>query len=342
MILVTGGNGYIGSHTITELIRSGYTDIVSVDNRSRTHFDAMERIREMTGVEVRNNETDICDRDAFLSVVGNLGKVDAVFHFAAYKSVPESLGNPLAYYRNNIVSLLNVLEACRTFSIPRLVFSSSCAVYGDVEALPVSEDTPIGKAENPYAETKQMGETMIRSFAAANDGFSAVILRYFNPIGADDSGLNGETPDAGNKNLMSAIIDVALGNVPELRIFGTDYGTRDGSCLRDFVHVSDIARAHVNAMELPTERMNGNSVELFNLGSGNGVSVLEMKDCFERVTGIGLNARIEPRRAGDIPAIFSDNSKACSGLGWRCTHGLESMVLSAWKWACNANHITIP
>lgn len=329
-ILVTGGNGYIGSHTLIQLIRSGAFEVVSIDNLSRSARGTMDRIERITGRRVVNHELDLCDRAATFSVFEKEGPIDGVIHFAAYKCVPESVEKPVMYYRNNLNSLLNVLEACGKYHIPNLIFSSSCSVYGEVSQLPVTEDTPIGEAACPYAHTKQIGEAMIR--ACCGHGLKAILLRYFNPVGADMSGLNGElSPDAPN-NLMPIIMETASGKRKEMSVYGTDYDTRDGSCIRDYIHVTDIAEAHVKALQFLVDQKNTEDCTLFNLGSGNGVSVLEMLHAFERVMGRSLNYKLGPRRPGDIPAIYSNSEKAHRLLGWQCRYGIDDMIRSAWKW----------
>ena len=329
-ILVTGGNGYIGSHTLIQLIRSGAFEVVSIDNLSRSARGTMDRIERITGRRVVNHELDLCDRDATFSVFEKEGPIDGVIHFAAYKCVPESVEKPVMYYRNNLNSLLNVLEACEKYHIPNLIFSSSCSVYGEVSQLPVTEETPIGEAACPYAHTKQIGEAMIR--ACCGHGLKAILLRYFNPVGADMSGLNGElSPDAPN-NLMPIIMETASGKRKEMSVYGTDYDTRDGSCIRDYIHVTDIAEAHVKALQFLVDQKNTEDCTLFNLGSGNGVSVLEMLHAFERVMGRSLNYKLGPRRPGDIPAIYSNSEKAHRLLGWQCRYGIDDMIRSAWKW----------
>lgn len=331
-ILVTGGCGYIGSHTIIELIESGRYDVISVDSCVRSTPETMDRVERITGVRVKNYRLDICDKEAFFKVFEENPEVEGIIHFAAYKAVGESVEKPLMYYRNNLGALANVLEACQRFKIPNLLFSSSCSVYGDVEHLPVSESTPIGKAMCPYAHTKQIGEEMIQSMAAPNPDTHSLILRYFNPVGAHMSGMNGElSPDKPN-NLIPIIMRVASGKQPQMQVFGTDYDTRDGSCIRDYLHVSDIADAHVKAMDYLVEGRNQETCEVFNLGSGNGVSVLEMLNATEKVIGRKLNYMLGDRRPGDIPAIYGDCSRAKELLHWHCRFNVEDMIASAWKW----------
>ena len=334
-VLITGGAGYIGSHTIIEMIETGKFTPVCVDSCERSTPETLNRIEKITGMHVPFYQRNICNKDAFFRIFEEHKDIVGIVHFAAYKCVPESVEKPLEYYRNNLQSLENVLEACVKYNIPNLIFSSSCSIYGEVEQLPVNENTPMGAPFCPYAHTKQIGEEMIRFFAQVNPQFNAVILRYFNPVGAHSSGLNGElSPDKPN-NLMPIITQVAIGKMKQMTVFGTDYDTRDGSCIRDYVHVSDIADAHVKAMQFLTEKRNATNCEVFNLGSGNGVSVLEMIHTFEEITGIKLNYVPGERRAGDIPAVFSNSARAENLLNWKCKRSLEEMVASAWKWEQN-------
>lgn len=331
-ILVSGGTGYIGSHTIIELIRSGLFEPIAVDSCIRSTTQTIDRIEKVTGVRVKHYKTDICDKKSFFEVVEKEKDIAGIIHFAAFKCVPESVEQPLMYYRNNLGSLENVLEACEKYDIRNLIFSSSASIYGDVKDLPVTESTPMGEPFCPYAHTKQIGEQMIRFCANQHPDFQSVILRYFNPVGNEMSGLIGElSPDKPN-NLMPIITQVASGKLPKLTVFGTDYDTRDGSCIRDYIHVSDIADAHVKALQFLLEGKNESNCEIFNLGSGNGVSVIEMIDAFEKVNGIKLNCVFGERRPGDVPAIYSDSQRANQLLGWHCQHDINDMVESAWKW----------
>ena len=315
--MVTGGCGYIGSHTIIELIQSGRYEVVSVDNNVRSTPETMDRVERITGVKVHNCKVDICDKAAFFKVFEEYPDIQGIIHFAAYKAVGESVEEPLMYYRNNLGALANVLEACQRFDVRALIFSSSCSVYGEVKDLPVSESTPMGQAFCPYAHTKQIGEEMIRNMMVPNPSMNALILRYFNPVGAHVSGMNGElSPDKPN-NLVPIIMRVASGKQPSMQVFGTDYDTRDGSCIRDYLHVSDIADAHVKAMDYLLERRNQEQCEVFNLGSGNGISVMET---------------VGGRRAGDISAIYGDSSRANTLLNWHCRYNVHDMMESAWKW----------
>jgi UDP-glucose 4-epimerase len=334
-VLVTGGTGYIGSHTIISMIETGRFTPVCVDSCERSSPKTIDRIKKITGVNVPFYKLDICNKDDVFNIFEENKDIIGIIHFAAYKSVPESVEKPLEYYRNNLQSLENVLEACLKYNIPNLIFSSSCAVYGTVEKLPVNEDTPMSSPFCPYAHTKQIGEDMIRFFTQIHPQINAVILRYFNPVGAHFSGLNGESsPDKPN-NLMPIITQVGIGKMEKLTVYGTDYDTRDGSCIRDYIHVSDIADAHLKALEFMLEQRNTTNCEVFNLGSGNGISVLEMLHAFEDITGIKPNYILGERRAGDVPAVFSDSTRANTLLQWQCKKNLVDMVESAWKWEQN-------
>ncbi|MDL2297187.1 UDP-glucose 4-epimerase GalE [Bacteroidales bacterium OttesenSCG-928-B11] len=331
-IMVTGGTGYIGSHTIIELLKRGGLEVFSVDSCVRSTPETIDRIEKITGKKVKNYQIDICDKEKLFHVLEQEKGTTGVIHFAALKSVPESVEKPLEYYRNNLESLSNVLEACQQFNIPNFIFSSSCSIYGDVKDLPVDESTPVGVPFCSYAHTKQIGEEMVRFFAEIHPKLKSVILRYFNPVGSDMSGMNGElSPDKPN-NLMPIITQVGIGRMEKMTVYGTDYDTRDGSCIRDYIHVSDIANAHINAFEFLFDNKNKSNLEVFNLGSGKGVTVLEMINAFEKITGVKLNYALGDRRPGDIPAIYSNSGKAEKELGWRCRHSLDDMIESAWKW----------
>lgn len=331
-IIVTGGTGYIGSHTLIELIKDGNFEPVAVDSCIRSTPETIQRVETITGVRVKHYQVDVCDKNAFFDVFEQEKEVVGIIHFAAFKCVPESVEKPLMYYHNNLQSLENVLEACEKFQLQYLIFSSSASIYGDVKELPVTENTPVGIPFCPYAHTKQIGEQMIHFFTQQHPRLQSVILRYFNPVGNDMSGLNGElSPDKPN-NLMPIVTQVGIGKMKQLTVFGTDYDTRDGSCIRDYIHVCDIADAHVKALLFLENQKNTSSCETFNLGSGNGVSVLEMIDAFEKVNGVKLNYVLGERRPGDVPAIYSDSHRANQLLGWKCRYGINEMVESAWKW----------
>jgi UDP-glucose 4-epimerase len=333
-ILVTGGSGYIGSHTIIELLNTTDYNVVSVDNQSNSHFHTYESINKITGKNIRHFEVDLCDKVATEKLFAE-NNFSGVIHFAAFKAVGESVENPLKYYHNNIASLVNVLAMCGKYKVKNLIFSSSCSVYGNVEKLPVDENTPLPKAESPYAYTKQIGEVMIEDFCKVNSDFNAISLRYFNPVGAHPSGLNGEYPLNKPNNLVPVITGTAIGKIEKLTVFGGDYPTRDGTCVRDYIHVSDIADAHIRAMVYLHEKRNTSRYEVFNLGTGNGVTVLEAIRAFEKVSGRKLNYTIGPRREGDVIAVYSDSTKANKLLGWKCAYDIEGMMSTAWKWEQN-------
>jgi len=326
-ILVTGGAGYIGSHTIIELLENTDCEVISADNYCNSTAKTFERIKEITGKTVKNYTIDLCDGAAVKKMMDENKDIDGIIHFAAFKSVPESVEKPLLYYHNNIVSLINILA----YRIPNFIFSSSCSVYGNIEKLPVNEATSLN-AISPYGYTKQIGERLITDFTHSNARVKAVLLRYFNPVGAHVSGKIGEVPLQRPANLVPVITQTAIGKMNETTVFGNDYNTRDGSCIRDYVHVSDIARAHVDALSYLGKNKNAPSCSTFNLGTGSGVSVLEMINTFEKVSGTKLNYRIGARREGDVASIYSDSSLANKTLGWAPKYSLDDMMLSAWKW----------
>lgn len=332
-ILVTGGSGYIGSHTIIELFANGY-DVVSVDNQSNSSLDAYNNVEKICGNKVLNYSIDLCDINASREIFKK-HTFDGIIHFAAYKAVGESVEDPLKYYHNNIASLVNILALSKEFSVANLIFSSSCSVYGNVTTLPVDENTSLPKAESPYAYTKQIGEVMLEDFCKVNVNFNAIALRYFNPVGAHESGLNGESPINKPNNLVPIITGTAIGKIPQLTVHGGDYPTRDGTCVRDYIHVSDIADAHVLALKFLIEKRNNKNCDVFNLGTGKGVSVLEAISAFEKVSGQKLNYQIGPKRPGDVIAVYSDSKKAKSLLGWECKHDIESMMRTSWLWEQN-------
>lgn len=328
-ILVTGGCGYIGSHTLVDLIERGF-NVVSIDNHLRSKPETMERIFSITGKRIKNYAIDLCDKQALRAVFSE-NKFDGIIHFAALKSVPESVQVPLLYYHNNLLSLINLLQLADEFEVKNFVFSSSCSVYGNTTRLPVTEQTPFGTAESPYARTKQMGEDIIRDFSNTTL-IRFVLLRYFNPAGAHESGLLGEDTTDVITAIVPRITGTAIGKYKEFTVFGTDYDTRDGSCIRDYIHVMDIAHAHTKAIEYINSKTEKQGVEIFNLGTGNGVSVLEAIRSFEKVSGQPLNYKLGPRRAGDVVAIYADNQKAVSALQWNITRHLDTMMLTAWVW----------
>jgi len=330
-ILVTGGTGYIGSHTAVELIEDGY-DVVIIDNLFNSEAEVTDRIYQIAGIKPALSVFDICDTEKLNSFFQNQTEIAGVIHFAAYKAVGESVNKPLEYYRNNLLSLINLLEAMKRYGIPHFVFSSSCTVYGQPEKLPVSEAAPIQPAVSPYGNTKQIGEEIIRDTAAADEKIKAISLRYFNPIGAHPSALIGELPMGVPENLVPYITQAAYGLREELKVFGNDYDTPDGSCIRDYLHVVDLAKAHVTAVKRLIENKNKSNYEVYNLGTGKGVSVLEAIRSFERVTGIKLKYKITGRRAGDIEKIWADPSLANRELGWRTVSTLDESMRTAWEW----------
>ncbi len=331
LILITGGTGYIGSHTAVELINAGYK-VVIIDNLDNSNADVIDGINEITGIRPELEIFDLCDSQLTDSFFAKHKNVAAVIHFAAHKAVGESVENPLKYYRNNLVSLMNLLESMKKHKVENLVFSSSCTVYGQPAILPVTEKAPVQVAESPYGNTKQIGEEIIRDTIRSTDHLKAVALRYFNPIGAHPSGLIGELPLGVPANLVPFITQTAIGIREELKVFGNDYNTPDGSCIRDYLHVSDLAKAHVVAVSRLIENKNKAAYEVFNLGTGKGVSVLEAIQSFEKVTGIRLKYRITDRRKGDIEKIWADPALANNELGWKTIYSLDDCMRSAWKW----------
>ena len=330
-VVVTGGAGYIGSHTIIDMIESTNWDIVSIDSFINSTSDTFRRIQEITGKEIENFQIDLCDRNALQNVFSKIGPVDGIIHFAALKAVGESVEKPLLYYQNNITGLLNIIECCDKFNIPNLIFSSSCSIYGNVDVLPVDELTPLAKSESPYAATKAMGEEILKDVAEISST-NLIALRYFNPVGAHHSGLIGENPINKPSNLFPVITQTAVGIIKEMQVFGSDYKTRDGSCIRDYIHVSDIANAHILALKYAVDQGKLENLEFYNLGSGNGVSILEVISTFENLSNLKLNYNLSARRAGDVESIYSNSKKAKSKLGWKTKFELTEMMSSAWNW----------
>ncbi|MCL3779782.1 UDP-glucose 4-epimerase GalE [Prolixibacteraceae bacterium JC049] len=330
-ILVTGGTGYIGSHTVVELQQEGY-DVVVVDNLSNSNIEVLDNIAKITGKKPQFEQFDLADRAKTEAFFEKYPNVEAIIHFAASKAVGESVEKPLLYYRNNLVSLMNLMDCMGKYDVKNFVFSSSCTVYGQPEKLPVTEATPRQDAESPYGNTKKVCEDIMSDTMKANTGLKSIALRYFNPIGAHESALIGELPNGVPNNLVPFITQTAAGLRDELKVFGDDYNTPDGSCMRDFINVVDLAKAHVVAIERLLNDKNKENYEIFNLGTGNGSSVLELINAFEKSTGVKLNYSIVGRRAGDIEKIWAETSYANNELGWKAEKGLEETLLSAWNW----------
>jgi UDP-glucose 4-epimerase len=330
-ILVTGGTGYIGSHTSVELINEGF-DVVLIDNLYNSEAEVVDRIAEITGVRPLLEVFDLCDEEKLNSFFSKYKDISAIIHFAAYKAVGESVRKPLAYYKNNLGSLINLLEAMKSHGIPDMVFSSSCTVYGQPDKLPVTEDAPLQPAASPYGNTKQVGEEIIRDTTFTDENINVIALRYFNPIGAHPSALIGELPRGVPENLVPFITQTAYGLRDELKVFGNDFDTPDGYCVRDYLHVVDLARAHVVAVKRLLEGKNKKNFEVFNLGTGTGVSVLEAIKSFERVSGVKLKYRVTGRRPGDIEKIWADPGYANNELGWKTLSTLDEAMKTAWDW----------
>ncbi|MBK9938151.1 MAG: UDP-glucose 4-epimerase GalE [Chitinophagaceae bacterium] len=328
-ILVTGGCGYIGSHTVVDLIENGY-EVIIVDNNSRSGNQLLDGAKKITGKEITHFKTDVCNEEEVRNIFRQ-HKIDGIIHFAAFKSVDESVKEPLLYFQNNLVSQINILRCSEEFGIKNFVFSSSCSVYGNAKEIPVTETTILEKTESPYGRTKQMGEDIIRDLAQASLS-NFILLRYFNPAGAHPSAVIGEVPFGRPSNLVPAITQFAKGKLSGLKVFGTDYATRDGSCIRDFVHVCDIAHAHTLAMNYLVQQKNQTNCEVFNLGTGNGVTVLETIKAFEAVTGKKLDYQLAERRPGDVVAVYANNDKARNLLGWQPKYDLQDIMRTAWKW----------
>ena len=330
-IIVTGGLGYIGSHTVVNLLDDGFT-VVIVDDLSNSQRDILRRIEQITGKHPEFLQFDVSIRDNVRSVLRRHPDADAIVHFAASKAVGESVQKPLLYYRNNLNSMIFLLEGMEETGIANMVFSSSCTVYGQPDTLPVTEASPFRTAESPYGNTKQICEEILRDVCAVSRNINSVALRYFNPVGAHDSHLIGELPRGVPNNLVPYITQTAAGILPELRIFGNDYDTPDGTPVRDYIHVVDLANAHRMALRRLLEHRQKANYEYFNLGTGKGHTVLEVVRAFERATGVPLRHRIAPRRPGDIEKIWADTSLANRELGWKAERPLDDMMQSAWKW----------
>lgn len=329
-VIVTGGTGYIGSHTIVDLLENGF-EVVCIDNLARSTKYPIGAIEQITEKKFKFYQLDLCNKQETFDVLEQYKDAVGIIHFAAFKTVPESVANPILYYNNNLISLNNILEGIQKFGIPNFVFSSSCSVYGNAKALPVTEETPFQEAESAYAHTKQIGEQIIQHYSKVNTTKS-ILLRYFNPVGAHPSGILGEMLLNRPDNLVPYITQTAIGKLEQLTVFGGDYDTPDGSCVRDYIHVCDIAHAHTLALKYLIENQNHSNCEVFNLGTGNGVSVLEAIHAFEKTTGQKLNYKVGARRAGDVEKIYANNEKASKALKWHCRYNIEDAMLSAWKW----------
>lgn len=329
-ILVTGGCGYIGGHTIVDLINNGF-EVISIDDLSKGSMRMLHGIEKIVRRPVKNYKVNLCDLGDTQAVFIENPDIVGIIHFAAYKSVPESVAEPLKYYRNNIGSLVNILQCAKDYGVHNFVFSSSCSVYGNPDSLPVLETAELKEAESPYARTKQMGEAICSDVSKQYDSFNSVLLRYFNPVGAHDSVIIGELQEK-PENLVPVITQTAIGKRDEMHVFGSDYPTKDGSCIRDYIHVMDIANAHTKALQYMIDKRNKERCEIFNLGTGNGVSVLELINAFKKVSGKELNYKMGPRRAGDVIEVFANNNKAKDLLGWQTQYSLDQMMDTAWRW----------
>ena len=332
-ILVTGGMGFIGSHTAVELIEAGY-DVVIVDDLSISNIKVLDGIRAITGVAPAFEQVDLKDKDATENVFKKYPNIDGIIHFAASKAVGESVEKPLLYYRNNIISLVNLLELMPQYNVKGIIFSSSCTVYGQPlpENLPVTEEAPHQKATSPYGNTKEINEQIIYDYIHSGAPLKSIILRYFNPIGAHPSALIGELPNGVPNNLIPFVTQTAMGIRKELTIFGNDYNTADGTCIRDYIYVVDLAKAHVAAMRRVLDQEDSPAIDYFNIGTGNGNSTLEIVNTFERATGVKVNWKFGPRREGDIEKIWGDCTKANKVLDWTAESPLDDVLASAWKW----------
>jgi UDP-glucose 4-epimerase len=329
-ILVTGGTGYIGSHTMIDLIESGY-DVVCIDNGSNSDASPLQAIYELTGVRVSHYNVDLCDYTSAAKVFAEQQDIKGIIHFAALKSVSESVEKPILYFKNNVESLINILDLALKNGVEAFIFSSSCTVYGDVTLSPVDENTPWQDAASPYGRTKQMGEQIITD-TLKNTSLKSVLLRYFNPAGAHPSGLLGESPINAAMNLVPVITETAIGKRTSMTVFGTDYPTRDGSCVRDYIHVVDLAHAHTLALQFIFDKKQTEPSSIFNIGIGNGLTVLEVIQAFEAETGVNLKYILGDRRPGDVIAIYSDISKATTQLGWTPRFDVKDIMRTAWVW----------
>ncbi len=329
-ILVTGGCGFIGSHTIVDLIENGF-EVISVDNNSNSTTDVLSGIEQITGKSITNYNYDLKDFAQTESLFINHPDIVGIIHFAAFKAVGESVAKPNEYFENNLFSLINLLKCVKQYNVPYFVFSSSCTVYGNPDHIPVTEFTPTKPAESPYGATKQMGERIIQDFTFTENAH-AILLRYFNPVGSHPTTIIGELPLGKPLNLVPVITQTAIGKLPEMQVFGSDYPTRDGSCIRDYIHVCDIAHAHTLALQYLINNKQKSKCDIFNLGSGNGVTVFEAINTFEAISGVKLNYKVSPRRAGDVISIYANNELAVKELGWEIKYDITEMMRTAWNW----------
>ena len=330
-ILVTGGTGYIGSHTVVELQASGY-EVIIVDNLSNSQANVVDNIEKVSGIRPAFEHLDCLDYAGLDPLFTKYAGIKGIIHFAASKAVGESVEKPLLYYRNNLVSLVNLLELMPKHGVEGIIFSSSCTVYGQPDVLPVTEEAPIKKAESPYGNTKQINEEIVQDFVKSGAPINAILLRYFNPIGAHPTALLGELPNGVPQNLVPFLTQTAMGIREKLSVFGDDYDTPDGSCIRDYINVVDLAKAHVVAMNRIMQKKQADKVEVFNIGTGRGLSVLELIHAFEASTGVKLNYQIVGRRAGDIEKVWANPDRANNVLGWKAEATIEDTLRSAWNW----------
>jgi UDP-glucose 4-epimerase len=330
-ILVTGGLGYIGSHVVVELQKNDF-DVLIIDDLSNSYLDVLVRIAQITGVVPSFEKIDLKNRQSVIDFFSIQNDIDGIIHFAASKAVGESVNNPLIYYENNIHSLVYLLLEISKLPTQKLIFSSSCTVYGQADRLPITENAPVKEAESPYGNTKKFGEQIIKDTSKANSLFNSIVLRYFNPIGAHESALIGELPIGTPQNLVPFVTQTGIGLRDKLSIFGNDYPTHDGTCIRDYIHVVDLAKAHVVAMKRLLEENNTENYEVYNIGTGKGSSVLEVVNTFEEVSDVKLNYSFVERRSGDIISAYADTSKANTVLGWKSELSLKDALHSAWEW----------
>lgn len=330
-ILVTGGCGYIGSHTLVDLIDNGF-DVISADNNINSDPSVLKGVTAITGKVVKNYAVDLADLEATKEIFRANSDIAGIIHFAARKSVAESVNEPLAYFRNNVNSLLNLLDCMKEFKVNNFIFSSSCTVYGNPDTIPVTEETPFKPAESPYGRTKQMGEHVLEDFSKAQQHINSISLRYFNPAGAHESALIGESSFNKGWFLVPAITETAIGKREQLTVNGTDYDTKDGSCIRDYIHVMDLANAHTKALQYLIDQPQTTNYDVFNLGIGQGVSVLEAIHAFEKMAKVPLNYKLGKRRSGDVIAIYANSEKAERLLGWKPKRAIEEIMATAWAW----------